>query len=93
LLHAGKSALGRLREKALTEMRAGNQHELMRALEVVNMIENGELIFRGAMERKETRGKHNRVDYPFTNPLMEKLLVLKRVEGTARTEWREMKRK
>jgi hypothetical protein len=32
------------------------------------------------------------VDYPFTNPLLEKLLVVKKVNGKPVMEWREMKR-
>jgi succinate dehydrogenase/fumarate reductase flavoprotein subunit len=91
-LEAGLSALLRLRQKAYHGMIAGNAHELMRALEVLNLIELGELTFLAALERKETRGKHNRVDYPFTNPLLEKLLVVKKVNGKPVMEWREMRR-
>jgi succinate dehydrogenase/fumarate reductase flavoprotein subunit len=92
-LDAGLQALRRIKEKAYGTMLARNPHELMRALEVLNMIEIGELIFVTARERKETRGKHIRVDYPFTNPTLEKLLVLKKVENRPVFEWREMKRK
>jgi succinate dehydrogenase/fumarate reductase flavoprotein subunit len=91
-LETGLSALLRLRQKAYHGMIAGNAHELMRALEVLNLIELGELTFLAALERKETRGKHNRVDYPFTNPLLEKLLVVKKVNGKPVMEWREMRR-
>jgi succinate dehydrogenase/fumarate reductase flavoprotein subunit len=72
-------------------MVARNPHEWMRALEVLNMIEIGELTFRAALERKETRGKHLRPDYPFTNPLLEKLLVVKRSGDGPVLEWREMR--
>ena len=92
LLNAGLQALGRIREKAYHTMVARNPHELMRALEVLNLIEIGELIFITARERKETRGKHIRVDYPFTNPILEKLLIVKKVEGKPVLEWREMKK-
>ena len=91
-LEAGLRALLRLRRKAYGSMVAGNAHDLMRALEVLNLIELGEITFLAALERKETRGKHNRVDYPFTNPLLEKLLVVKKVEDRPVIEWREMKR-
>jgi succinate dehydrogenase/fumarate reductase flavoprotein subunit len=92
LLDAGRRALLRLRQKAYGSMVAANPHELTRALEVLNLIELGELTFLAASERKETRGKHNRVDYPFTNPLLEKLLVVKRMDGRPVMEWREMRR-
>jgi succinate dehydrogenase/fumarate reductase flavoprotein subunit len=88
LLEAGRQALLRLKEKANRSMMARNPHELMRCLEVLNMIEVGELTFLAARERKETRGKHIRVDYPFTNPLLEKLLVVKRTEKGPLLEWR-----
>jgi succinate dehydrogenase/fumarate reductase flavoprotein subunit len=91
-LEAGRRALLRLRQKAYGSMVAGNPHELTRALEVLNLIELGELTFLTAGERKETRGKHNRVDYPFTNPLLEKLLVVKKKDGKPVLEWREMRR-
>ena len=88
LLEAGLKALLRLKEKANRTMMARNPHELMRCLEVLNMIEIGELVFLAARERKETRGKHIRVDYPFTNPLLEKLIVVKKTEKGPLLEWR-----
>lgn len=91
LLNAGLTGLLRLREKAHETMVARNSHELMRCLEVLNMIEIGELIFRAAMERKETRAKHIRVDYPFTNPLLDKLLVAKKTEKGPAFQWRSLK--
>ena len=65
---------------------------IVRALEVLNMIEIAVLIFLTARERKETRGKHIRPDYPFTNPLLEKLLVVRRDDAEPRLEWRKIKR-
>jgi succinate dehydrogenase/fumarate reductase flavoprotein subunit len=56
---------------------------------VLNMIEIGELVFMTAKGRKETRGKHIRVDYPFTNPLLEKLLVVKKTEKGTVLDWRK----
>jgi succinate dehydrogenase/fumarate reductase flavoprotein subunit len=64
----------------------------MRCLEVLNMIEIGEIIFQGARERKETRGKHIRPDYPFTNPLLDKLLIVKKTENGPVFQWRPVKR-
>ena len=92
MLNAGLRALKRLRQKAYTSMVAQNPHELIRALEVLNLIDLGEITFLTALERKETRGKHIRVDYPFTNPLLEKLLVVKRVGGKPVLEWRKIKK-
>ena len=47
--------------------------------------------FIAALERKETRGTHIHTDFPFPNPLMEKLLVIKRVDDKPVVEWREIK--
>jgi len=92
LLEAGSDALRRLKEKVYSNMVGRNPHELMRSLEVLNLIELGELVFVTANERKETRGKHIRPDYPFTNPLLEKLLIVKKVNGKPVTEWKEIRR-
>ncbi len=43
-----------------------------------------------AKERKETRASHKRPDYPFTNPLLDKELTVKKVGGKIVTEWREV---
>ena len=70
LLKQGLSHLRRLRAKADGELIAKNPHEMGRCLEVLNMLELGELTFLMALDRKETRGLHVRPDYPFTNPML-----------------------
>lgn len=92
LLSAGLLGLRRLKAKAFETMMAVNQHELTRCFEVLNLLDLGELIFIMALERKETRGRHIRVDYSYTNPLMEKMLVVKKVDGQPFLEWRTIKR-
>ncbi len=88
MLSAGHSHLSRLKQKAYTTMVAANQHELMHCLEVLNLLDIGELVFIAANERKETRGRHVRTDYPFTNPLLDKMLLIKNAEGKPVAEWR-----
>lgn len=73
-------------------MIAWNQHELTHCLEVLDLLDVAEVVFTAAKERKETRGMHVRSDYPFTNPLMEKFLVVKRVNDKNETEWQEVRR-
>lgn len=92
LLDAGLFALRRLKRKAQDSLIAENPHDLGRCLEVLNLLEVGETIFITAKERKETRGKHIRTDYPFTNPQMAKLLVVKKVDGEPVLEWRPINR-
>lgn len=91
LLDAGLIALRRLKVKAHDSLIADNPHDLCRSLEVINLLDVGELIFITARERKETRGKHKRPDYPFTNPLMAKMIVVKKVNGEPVMEWRSLK--
>lgn len=88
MLEAGLTHLARLKREASSTMIARNPHELVRGLEVLNLIEIGELVCVAALERKETRGWHERKDYPYKDPLMDKSLILKRVEGKTVTFWR-----
>jgi succinate dehydrogenase/fumarate reductase flavoprotein subunit len=88
LLDQGLLNIGRLREKVFKTMVARNGHELGRCLEVLNLLDIGEAVMLCAKERKETRGKHNRADYPFTNPLLDKFLYIKRVDGKPLFDWR-----
>jgi len=93
MLNAGLNHLRRLKEKARATMIARNQHELMRCMEVLDLLDLGELVFISAGDRKETRGTHVRTDYPFTNPLLgEGLHLIKNVHGIAITDWKEIKR-
>ncbi|KXA96116.1 hypothetical protein AKJ38_03890 [candidate division MSBL1 archaeon SCGC-AAA259I14] len=86
-LSAGLKNLRRLRNKSLNELTAENPHELMRCLEVLNLIDVGELVFLTAMKRKETRKPHVSVDYKYTNPKMNRFLIVKQVKGEPIIEW------
>jgi succinate dehydrogenase/fumarate reductase flavoprotein subunit len=90
LLKAGLSHLRKLKKKAHDNIMAKNQHELMRCLEVLNLFDLGELVLLAAIERKETRGNHIRPDYPFTNPLLNKMLICRRKGNNPVFEWREI---
>ena len=92
VLKAGLSHLRKLKTKIHNTIMAKNQHELMQCLSIINLYDMGELVFVAALERKETRGGHVRTDYPITNPLLEKMLVCKKVDGYPVTEWREIRR-
>ena len=91
LLKAGLSYLRRLKQKAATTIMARNPWELTRCLETLNLLDLGELVFIAANERKETRGLHNRPDYPLTDPMLEgKGLFVKQVGGEPVLEWRNI---
>lgn len=70
MMTAGLTYLRQLREMALEELQAGNSHELMRLVEVLDMMDLGEASFQCVMERRETRATHKRSDYKYTNPLL-----------------------
>ena len=90
MLNAGIKYLGDLRKKIVKDMGASDAHELMRAAEVLNLLDLGEALMISARERKESRGRHLRSDYTFTNPLLrDKFLRIWRDGGEIRTEWRE----
>ena len=59
---------------------------------VLDLLDIGETVFIGAKERKETRGMHVRSDYSFTNPLLEKFLLVKKVKNKPVTQWADIKR-
>lgn len=81
-----------LKQKANQTLAAKNQHELMHCLEVLNLLELGELLLCSANARTETRGGHVRLDCPFTNPLMDQRLILKKGDHGPEYSWREVKR-
>ncbi len=89
MLTAGLSHLRRLRDKAVNTLVAGNQHELVHCLEVLNLFDIGEAVFLASLERKETRGNFIRADYPYSNPLLSsKTLICKRAGEETLVEWR-----
>lgn len=90
LLTAGIKYLGDLRRKMTKELYADDAHELMRAAEVLNLLDLGQALMISARERKESRGRHLRSDYTFTNPLLrDKFLRIWLENGTLRHEWRD----
>lgn len=90
LLTAGIKYLGDLRRKMTKELYANDAHELMRAAEVLNLLDLGQALMVSARERKESRGRHLRSDYTFTNPLLrDKFLRIWQENGTPCHEWRD----
>ncbi len=91
LLRAGLSYVRKLKEKAGNGLIARNRWELTRCLETRNLLDLAELVLLAANERKETRGLHNRSDYPFTDPVLDgKAIYVKQVNGKPVMEWRRI---
>lgn len=89
LLEQATRNLTRLKDKVYKTMMARTGHEVGRCLEVLNLIDVGEAVIAAANERKETRGRHNRTDFPFTNPLLDKFLLVKKAGDKFVFEYRE----
>ncbi len=93
MLEAGWKHLQDLRERARAELTAENPHELMRCLEILDLIDVAEMSVLAARERRETRFlpnhlrasyDHYRVDYPATDDEnWFQFLVLRRQDGKA----------
>lgn len=89
LFNTGLEYLGRLKERARATLTCSNSHELMRCQEALDLMDVGELIMHAANERKETRGKHVRIDYPYTNLIYDnKFITVQQVDGKPMVEWR-----
>jgi succinate dehydrogenase/fumarate reductase flavoprotein subunit len=64
----------------------------MRVLEVLNLLDIGEVILLAVNERKESRDKYFRLDFPFQNPLLDgKILICKMKRNKPIFEWRKIK--
>jgi len=82
LLTGGLEHLKRLKNKTHNSLVARNQHELMRCIEVLNLIDIGEVVLVAANERKESRFFHNRADFPgIASDIMGKMVAVKRENG------------
>jgi succinate dehydrogenase/fumarate reductase flavoprotein subunit len=86
-LMAGYRQLTRIREKARKQLKASNPHELCHCLEVLNLMDIAELVILAVNERRESRGLTRRMDYPFTNPMLNKFLVIKQEQGKSSFRW------
>jgi fumarate reductase flavoprotein subunit len=62
--------------------------ELMAALELANMLDIGECILQAGMQRQESRGAHQRTDFPARDDdqFLTHLMVLRNSDGTSRVE-------
>jgi succinate dehydrogenase/fumarate reductase flavoprotein subunit len=80
-LREGLRRLGSLRRVFLPRLMAKNPHYLMRCLEVRNIMDMAELHINAALERKETRGNHIRLDYPERDSARDNMLTYQRLEN------------
>ncbi|MEE0509735.1 MAG: FAD-binding protein [Peptococcaceae bacterium] len=89
-MRAGLKYLNDLETYAQQYICANTSHELMRALECFDLIDLGKAVFVSALERRESRGNHQRSDYTFTNPLKDDQLIIVRMKDNELVaEWRQ----
>lgn len=94
MMTAGLSYLRQLREMALAELGAGNAHELMRTVEVLDMMDMGEISFLCVLGRRESRGAQKRSDCPYTDPRLAGCMeTIERKNGEDRVQFRKLWRK
>ncbi len=91
LLKAGLKYIRDLKRMTYEQLKCSNSHEVLRAIEVLELLDVCEIGALMAENRKETRGKnHNRPDYPFTNPLLnEHFQTVELVEGSVKLAFRK----
>lgn len=90
LFAAGLSYLRELRALAREGLAAANPHELTRCLEVLDLLDLAEVAMLAGDFRKDNRGiHHNRIDYPFANPLLNgKLETIERTSEGVKAAFR-----
>lgn len=92
MLNAGLKYLTDLEALSVTNMKCANAHELMRTLEAFDLLQLGKLICITAMERKESRGMHRRMDYTFTNPLLYgSIMAVQKNGDSCNITWRHIR--
>lgn len=84
-LKKGLLELKKLQGKA-DKIKASGKKELQQALEIIEMLKVGEMIFISALLRKESRGAHFRSDYPKMDKKWEKNIVIYKVNNSIKTK-------
>lgn len=89
LLSVGLEYIRRIQKKA-EQMACTDVHTFMRCLEARDLAQVAELVILCARERKESRGKHKRVDYTYTNPMNNnKFVTIQKVNDAPEIGWRK----
>ena len=94
MLRHGLGLIKELRDRILPQLSAKNPHELMRAVEVQNIMDVAEMHMAAALYRTETvpygRHFHNRIDHPTQHPAWyRQRVIIKREAGEMRLMKRE----
>ena len=83
LLESGLERLGLQKNEIVPKLKASNPHELIRTLEVLNILTNAEIVMLSSLARKAS-SKHlhfKRIDYPELDPpKWHKFILIKKTE-------------
>lgn len=91
MLEAGLKHLQKLRQRTVKEVKVNSHHDLYRALEVLNLIDCGELYITASLNRNESRGVFKRADYPELNDSnFRGFISLERIDGKIVTKIRPL---
>ena len=91
-MEKGVDTLAELQERVgnvgLADTSRSFNTELLAALELANMLDISECILHAGRQREESRGAHQRTDFPARDDerFLTHLLVLRNPDGTARVE-------
>ncbi|MFL6093899.1 MAG: fumarate reductase (quinol) flavoprotein subunit [Blastococcus sp.] len=79
---------GRVGNVGLADTSRSFNTELLAALELANMLDISECILQSGMQREESRGAHQRIDFPVRDDerFLTHLLVHRNPDGTSRVE-------
>jgi hypothetical protein len=88
MLESGLDALREVRDKDVPRLQADNPHELVRSLEVLNILTNAELVLRACLARKASARflLFERSDYPEEDPPEWHKFVTVRLENDQTVE-------
>ena len=91
MMRAGIKYLGDLKSYAQQEIGCEDAHQLMRTMELFDLIDLAEAVAISSRNRKDSRGMHRRIDYTFTNPLLNNKFqtIRKTADGEVVLEWRD----
>ena len=91
MMRAGIKYLNDLRSYAQKEIGCEDAHQLMRTMELFDLIDLAEAVAITSRNRKESRGMHHRIDYTYTNPLLNNKFqtIRKTPDGEVVLAWRE----
>ena len=79
---------GRIGRVGIADTSRSFNTELLAALELANMLDIGECILQSGLQREESRGAHQRTDYPDRDDqrFLSHQLAYRNADGTVRVE-------